>query len=110
MRTDPPNVVLYEGTYIDLLCALVVNESAIANTTFTWTDPDNEEIDGGDGDYTITDQFNTSTLRIESLTVFRDNMAVYTCIVTADPNPGFERNTSLELSSSVTLTVNGNVK
>ena len=101
---------MHEETHIDLLCDPVVNESAVANVTFTWTGPNAATIVTGDGDYTITNQPNNSTLRIESLERTRDNGAEYTCTVTATLRPSVESYTSLQFNSSVTLSVNGNVK
>ena len=111
--TFPSNVTkLYEDTYIDLLCYTNITEVANAgvNISFTWTAHDNHgaSIDIEGEGYTITDQSNNSTLRIERLTMKHDNMAVYSCLVSAMPISGSVYITGSESNmDDITLNVSG---
>ena len=103
---------LYEDTYIDLFCDPDISEvvDTAVNISFTWTarGSDGESIDiRGDG-YNITDQFDNSTLRIERLAIGRDNMAVYSCLVSVTPISGSVYIIGSDSNiDDITLTVNG---
>ena len=90
LHTFPSGVDLYEETYIDLVCDPSITEviDTEVDISFTWTghDSNGESIDTGGGEgYTISDQSDNSTLRIEQLSISRDNMAVYSCLVNVTP-------------------------
>ena len=81
VRTDPPDTPVFITTYVDLVCEHDLNRTGGVDTAyFNWTGP-NGIVNNG-SDYTITDQADNSTLRIQRLIVSRDNNAVYTCSVT----------------------------
>ena len=103
---------LYEDTYLDLICDPYITESVdtAVSIFFTWTarDSNGESIDIGGGGYTITNQSNNSTLRIERLAIDRDNMAVYSCLVSVSPSSGSVYIIGSESNmGDITLTVNG---
>ena len=89
VQTFPPDVSLYTGTYIDLICHPNITEAVDTgvNISFTWTahDSNGQIIDIGGEGHTTTDQSANSTLRIEQLTIDY-NMAVYNCLVSIIPN------------------------
>ena len=105
LQTEPPDVaILIESTYIDLVCDLDIDSGNVVDMfLFTWTGPNGIVTDGTD--YTITDQVDNSTLRIEELSVDRDNNAEYTCSVTAVVG-----NDTVQGSNSLTLSVRGMLK
>ena len=82
---------LYEDTYVNLICDPYITEAVdrAVNISFTWTacGSNGESTDIGDG-YTITDQSNNSTQQIERLDRDRDNMAVYSCLVSVTASSG----------------------
>ena len=80
MRTEPPDApVFITSTYADLVCELDIDSSDGVNISFTWTGPNGIVRNGSD--YTITDEVDNSTLRINQINVSRDNNANYTCSV-----------------------------
>ena len=112
VQTFPSDVTLYADTYIDLICDHNITEAVdtVADISFMWTarDSNGTNIDiGGDG-YNISDQSNNSTLRIERLTIPRDDMAVYSCLVSVTPNTGSVYITgNVSNISNLTLSVTG---
>ena len=82
VQTEPPDTVIFTTSpYIDFICCLDIDSSSGFDLSFTWTGPNGIVSDGSD--YTITDQIDNSTLRINQLNVSRDHNAEYTCSVTA---------------------------
>ena len=111
VQTSPSDVILYENTYIDLTCEPNITEAVDTGVdiAFTWTasngNGDSIDIVGGE-EYTITDHPDNSTLRIERLTISRDNMAVYKCLVSVTPSTGSVYITESEsIMADITLTV-----
>ena len=101
VRTEPPDApVFITSTYADLVCELDIDSSDGVNISFTWTGPNGIVSDGSD--YTITDQVDSSTLRIERLNFVRDYNAMYTCVVTAVLD-----NVTVQGKNSLTLRVQG---
>ena len=102
VRTEPPDVAtLIESTYIDLVCDVDIgNSSGVDMFFFTWTGPNGIVSDGTA--YSITDEVDNSTLRIERLSVGRDNNTEYTCIVTAVVG-----STTFQGNNTITLSVRG---
>ena len=100
VRTEPLNATLIGSTYIDLVCD--IDSSSGGNISFTWTGP--VSISNGPG-YTITEQGDSSTLRINQLDVSRDNNAEYTCSVSVALG-----NETVQGSNSITLSVRGMLK
>ena len=110
LQTFPSDVTLYEDTYIDLICDPTIPEAVDTEVSisFTWTGPDGGEIidTGGQGAYTITGETDSSTLRIEQLMLSRDNMAVYSCLVSVTPRSGSAYIVGSESNmADITLTV-----
>ena len=79
VRTEPPELIV--SNYGDLVCDLDIDSSYGFDISFTWTGPNGIVSDGSN--YMITNQADTSILRIERLNGDRDNNAAYTCLVTA---------------------------
>ena len=104
VRTEPPDAaVLTASTYIDLVCDHDIENNNGLDIFYTWTGPNGIVNDGVE--YTITDQFENSILRIERLSVSRDNNAEYTCSVTAVMGSD-----TVQYSNSLTLSVQGMLK
>ena len=113
LHTFPSGVDLYEYTYIDLVCDPHITEAVDieVDISFTWTGrhSNGESIDTGGGEeYTISDQSDKSILRIEQLSISRDNMAVYSCLVNVTPISGSVYIVGSESNvANITLNVNG---
>ena len=81
VRTEPPDApVFITSTHVELVCELDIDSSDGASISFTWTGPNGIVTNGSD--YTITDEVDNSTLRINRINVSRDDNASYTCSVT----------------------------
>ena len=108
----PSNVTLYAETYIDLICDHNITEAVdtVVDISFMWTahDSNGTSIDiGGDG-YDISDQSSNSILRIKRLTIPRDDMAVYSCLVSVTPSAGSVYITgNVSNINNLTLSVSG---
>ena len=101
VRTEPPDApVFITSTYADLVCELDIDSSDGANISFTWTGPNG--IVTNESDYIITDDVDSSTLRINQINVGRDNNANYTCSVTTLLN-----NQTVQGHNSLILNVQG---
>ena len=112
VQTLPPDVTLYEDTYIDLICDPNIPEAVDTEVdiSFTWTgaEGNGNSIDIGEEGYTVTDQPDNSTFRIETLDINRDDMAVYSCSVRVTPKPGSVYIRGIQSNTgSITLSVNG---
>ena len=113
VTTDPPNAgILVEGTYIDLVCTVTINEAVNidVDVNIVWS------RDGGpplmnSSDYSISpmplilDQY-ISTIRIEELTT-NDNGATYSCSVSIQPSSLSNYITATNGDSDITLSVEG---
>ena len=97
VQTDPPDTTIFiTTTYVDLICGLDIDSSDGVDISFTWTGPNGIVSNGSD--YTITDQPDTTTLRVSPLNISRDHNAEYTCLVTvALGNDTVQGNSSLTL-------------
>ena len=101
LRTEPPGATAFnESTYIDLVCDPGIDSSNGGVFSFSWTGPNGIVSDGSD--YAITNQADNSTLRIQRLSVSRDNNAEYTCLVTVVLGNG-----TVQGNNSLTLSVQG---
>ena len=101
VRIEPPDAaILISSTYIDLVCELHVDSTNGADVSFSWTGPGGIVRSGSD--FTITDQADNSTLRINDLEVNRDNRAEYVCVMTAVLD-----NDTAQGNNNVTLRVRG---
>ena len=85
VSTNPANVPLHVGTFIDLVCSISISDGVDVpvNTAIQWERP-NRTIISSDGDYEISsiNQF-SSSLRIKQLALDRDNGSNYhPCTVT----------------------------
>ena len=97
VQTEPPDATIFITTaYVDLFCDLDIDSSDGVDIIFTWTGPNGIVTDGSD--YSITDQPDTTTLRISPLNIGRDHNAEYTCLVTVALG-----NDAVQGSSSLTL-------
>lgn len=76
--TTPPGLMLYGGTFIDIMCNVILSDSVDTGTTimYQWLGP---ALLTDGSDYTITG----NTLRINRLSVSRDNGRTITCMATA---------------------------
>ena len=97
VQTEPPDATIFITTvYVDLVCDLDIDSSDGVDISFTWTGPNGIVTDGSG--YTITDQPDTTTLRVSPLNISRDHNAEYTCLVTvALGNDTVQGNNSLIL-------------
>ena len=112
VQTYPSGVMLYEETYIDLICDHNIPEAVDTGVDifFTWIGlkSNGESIAIEAADYTTTDQFYNSTLHIRKLSISRDNMAKYSCLVSATLSSGSVYIDRCEPSvGDLTLTVSG---
>ena len=99
--TKPPDATIFTtSAYVDLVCDHDIVSSDGFDISFTWTGPNGLVSDGSD--YTITDQVDSSTLRIERLNFVRDYNAMYICLVTAVLD-----NVTVQGKNSLTLRVQG---
>lgn len=110
--TDPPSLLsttLYSDTYLHLMCNIFViaNSNVAITVDFQWFSPEFNAINANDTNYIIYPSTNsngqhTSELRINRLTVARDNNNFYTCqpIITANSS-------SYKTSKQLTLNVQG---
>ena len=109
--TDPTNVTLYHGTYIDLSCTVVtVSEYVDTNTTITtfWTGPSGPITNNSQ--YFITTSacgVHVTRLHIQSLDLGRDNGVTYTCVTSIDPSPQDEFVLASHVNNTLTLDVRG---
>ena len=110
VTTDPPDVgTLVEGTYIDLVCTVTINDAVNTdvNVNIQWS------RNGGSPlvnslDYSISpisDQY-ISTIRIEELTT-NDNGTTYSCSVSIQPSSLSNYITATNGNSDITLSVEG---
>ena len=105
MTTDPPGVTLYQGTFIDLICNVTV--SGDVDTPVNITLPPQWE-----GPHPLTDDnnynINGATLRINRLSVSRDNGRNITCRSTVVPTSGSQFIIQNSAQASIQLMVAGN--
>ena len=109
---DPRSLI--EATYLDIVCT--VNISDAVNTGVSvdveWSHNGGSPLTNN-SDYTIssltmlTSHMYTSTLRIESLSITRDNDAMYSCAVSVLPSPVSSYITGNENNYNVILNVAG---
>ena len=99
--TEPSDATIFTtSAYVDLVCDHDIASSDGFDISFTWTGPNG--IVSNESDYTITDQIDNSTLRIERLNFVRDYNAMYTCLVTAVLD-----NVTVQGNNGITLRVQG---
>ena len=109
---DPSSLI--ETTYLDIVCT--VNISDAVNTGISvdveWSRNGGSSLTNST-DYTISSltmlgsHMYTSTLRIESLSLTRDNGAMYSCTVSVLPSPVSSYITGNENNKSLILNVAG---
>ena len=100
--TTTPGLTLYEATSIDITCNVILSDSVDTSTSITCQWLGGTTLLTTGSDYTITD--NTCTLRINELTVSRDNDRIITCMATVTGSQYVAQNTA---SNSTQLTVKG---
>ena len=104
MTTVPPGVNLYQDTFIDLICNVTVSEDVDTPVNIAlppqWEGPDPLT---DDGDYDI----NGSTLRINRLSLSRDNGRTITCRSTVVPTSGSQFVLQNSAQASIQLMVAG---
>lgn len=109
--TDPVNVTLYHGTYIDLSCTVAASEYVDTNTTITtsWTGPSGPITNNSQ--YIVTTSASSGVhvtrLHIQSLDLGRDNGADYTCVASIEPSPQDGFVLASQTNSILTLDVRG---
>ena len=113
-HVDPSSLI--EATYLDIVCT--VNISDAVNTEVSvdveWSHNGGSRLTNN-SDYTISSltmlvsHMYTSTLRIESLSITRDNGAMYFCTVNVLPSHLSSYITGNEINNNVTLNVAGEI-
>lgn len=91
IATNPPDATLFQGTYIDLQCTVNIPEDYVdvpVNYAIQWEMPDGTPITTG-AEYNITSDLQSSSLRINLLSVDRDNGTSYRCSVNLDSTNPF---------------------
>ena len=113
VTTDPPHVrTLVEGTYIDLVCTVTINDPVDTNVyvNIEWSRNGSSPLMNS-SDYSISptslisDQY-ISTIRIEEL-MTSDNGATYSCSVSIQPSSLSNYITGSNGDSDITLSVEG---
>ena len=113
VTTDLPDVgTLVEGTYIDLVCAVTINDAVNTdvNVSIVWCHNGGSPLMNS-SDYSISptslisDQY-ISTIRIEEL-MTSDNGATYSCSVSIQPFSLYNYITGSNGDSNITLSVEG---
>ena len=111
VTTDPPNPTLVEGTYIDLVCTVTINDAVDTdvNVIIEWSRNGGSLMNSPDYSISpislISDQY-ISTIRIEEL-MTSDNGATYSCSVTIQPSSLSTYITGSNGDSDITLSVEG---
>ena len=104
VTTSPPGVILYEDTFIDLICNVTVSGDVDTPVNISlppqWEGPDPVT---DDADYDI----NGSTLRINKLSISRDNGRNITCRSTVVPTSVSQFILQNSIQASIQLTVTG---
>ena len=113
VTTNPPDVgTLVEGTYIDLVCTVTINDAVntYVNVNIEWSHNGGSPLINS-SDYSISpislisDQY-ISTICIEEL-MTSDNGATYSCSVSIQPSSLFVYITGSNRDSGITLNVDG---
>ena len=114
VTTDPPNAgTLVEGTYIDLVCTVTINEAVNTdvNVNIEWTRNEGSPLMNSSDDYSISpislisDQY-ISTIRIEELNLGNDE-DIFSCSVSIQPSSLSNYITATNGDSDITLSVEG---
>ena len=112
VTTDPPDATLVEGTYIDLVCTVTINEAVDTdvNVNIEWSRNGNSPLMNSSAHSIspmslISDQY-ISTIRIEQL-MMSDNGATYSCSVSIQPSSLSNYITGSNGDSNITLSVEG---
>ena len=109
---DPSSLI--EATYLDIVCTVNISDAVTTNISVDveWSHNGGSPLTNN-SDYTISSltvlgsHMYTSTLRIESLSLTRDNDAMYFCTVSVLPSPVSSYITGNENNNSFTLNVAG---
>ena len=110
VTTDPPNAgTLVEGTYIDLVCTVTINEAVNTevNVSIEWFRNGGSPLMNS-SDYSISpisDQY-ISTIRIEELNLGNDE-DIFSCSVSIQPSSLSNYITGSNGDSNITLSVEG---
>ena len=113
VTTNPPDVgTLVEGTYIDLVCTVTINDAVDTNVnvSMVWSRNGSSPLSNS-SDYfispvsLISDQY-IRIIRIEELMMI-DNGATYSCSVSIQPSSLSMYITGSSEYSSITLSVEG---
>ena len=113
VTTNPPDVgTLVEGTYIDLVCTVAINDAVDTNVnvSIVWSRNGGSPLSNL-SDYSISpvslvsDQY-ISTIRIEELMMI-DNGATYSCSVSIQPSYLSSYITGSNEDSDIVLSVEG---
>ena len=111
VTTDPPDATLVEGTYIDLVCTVTINDAVDTdvNVNIEWSRNGDSLMNSSDYSISqislISDQY-ISTIRIEEL-MTNDNGATYSCSVSIQPSSLSNYITGSNGDSDITLSVEG---
>ena len=113
VTTDPPDVdTLVEGTYIDLVCTVTINDAVNTdvNVNIEWSRNGGSTLMNSSAFSIhqislISDQY-SSTIRIEEL-MTSDNGAIYSCSVSIQPSSLSVYITGSNRDSDIRLNVEG---
>ena len=111
-HVDPSSLI--EATYLDVVCTVNISDAVNTGVSVNveWSHNGGSPLTNN-SDYTISlltmlgSHMYTSTLRIESLSLTRDNGAMYSCTVSVLPSSVSFYITGNENSNSLTLNVAG---
>ena len=106
--------LLIEATYLDIVCTINISDAVNTGVSVNveWSRNGGSPLTNNN-DYTISSltmlgsHMYTTRLSIESLSLTRDNGAMYTCIVSVLPSPVSTYITGNENNNSLTLNVAG---
>ena len=115
VTTDPPNPgTLVEGTYIDLVCTVTINEAVDTdvNVSIEWSRNGGSALMNSSNEYSISpislvsDQY-ISIIRIEELIMTSGNGDTYSCSVSIQPSSLSNYITGSNGDRDITLSVEG---
>ena len=109
---DPSSLI--EATYLDIVCTVNISDTVNTGVSVNveWSYNGGSPL-SNNSDYTISSltmlgsHMYTSTLRIESLSLSRDNGTMYSCTVSVLPSPVSSYITGNENNNSLILNVAG---
>ena len=108
---DPSSLI--EATYLDMVCTVNISDAVNTGVSVDVVWSHNGSPLTNNSDYTISSltmlgsHMYTSTLHIESLSIMKDNGAMYSCTVSVLPSPVSSYITGNENNNNIILNVAG---